>query len=370
MPQRVFDAHCYFPLLLYMTGLDGRQRLLGALLRPGNKNGTEGLDTLLKWAVRLLRARFPDAHIVLRGDSGFGTATMLRWCHALRIGYRLCVAQNPRLQALSIPVQLDAALLATFPVAGEDGQEFGECRYQAGTWRQAERVIVKAEVTQDKLNPRFMVTSEAETPETNYRQYCARGDRENRIKEFKLDLASGRASCHRFWAYQCRLLLHQAAYVLISVVQTALDGTAWAAAQVGTVRTRLLKIDARVVESCRQVWPHLPTSCPVQVIWALLGQLLYCADGDRAITGDAWTGGGGSRGSRTPAGRSVALETSWDGWHRGLAGHEGPHGRRWPTKNGPGDREKPVIRPGQRAHEYFGLALPAFACKPRRPWTA
>ena len=272
--NKFYDAHCYLPLLLYVTGPDGAQRLLGALLRPGNKKGTQGLGTLLKWAVRLLRQRFPGLRIVLRGDSGFGNATVLRWCQALQIGYRLCVAQNAVLQERSIAVQMDAALLVTHPRAGEDGQEFGEFRYQAGTWRQEERVIVKAEVTQGKLNPLFVVTSEYATPEAEYRHYCARGDRENRIKEFKLDLASGRTSCHRFWANQFRLLCHQAAYLLMSAVQTALAGTAWAAAQVGTLRTRLLKIGARVMESCRKVWLHLPSACPVQAIWLRLYQQL------------------------------------------------------------------------------------------------
>lgn len=269
-----YDAHCYLPLLLYVTGSDGQQRLLGALLRPGNAKGTKGLGTMVKWAVRLLRARFPGLKIVWRGDSGLGNATVLRWCHALGIGYRLCIAQNPVLQERSIAVQLDAALLATYPWLGDDGQEFGEFRYQAGTWQHEERVIVKAEVTQGKLSPRFVVTSEQEEPEAEYRAYCARGDRENRIKEFKRDLASGRTSCHRFWANQCRLLLHLAAAILMSVVQTALQGTAWAAAQVSTVRTRLLKIGGRVVESCRKVWLPLPTSCPVQAIWQVLQQRL------------------------------------------------------------------------------------------------
>jgi hypothetical protein len=269
-----YDEHCYLPLLLYVTGPDGPQRLLGALLRPGRVGGTQGLGTLLRWAVRLLRERFPSVRILLRGDSGFGNATVLRWCRAVKIGYRLCVAQNAVLQERSISVQLDAALQATFPQAGEDGQEFGEFRYQAQTWAQAERLIVKAEVTQGKLQARFVVTSEAETPEVEYRAYCARGDRENRIKEFKLDLASGRTSCHRFWANQCRLLLHLAASILMQAIQTAAQGTAWATAQVGTLRTRLLKVGARVVETCRKVWVHLPTACPVQDIWRRLHQRL------------------------------------------------------------------------------------------------
>jgi hypothetical protein len=269
-----YDAHGYLPLLCYVTGADGRQRLLGALLRPGTAKGVKGLQTMLKWAVRLLRARFPGITITLRGDSGFGNATVLRWCHQLGIGYLLCLPPNAVLQEKSIAVQLDAALLATYPRAGEDGQEFGDFRYQARSWRQDERVIVKAEVTQGKLNPRFVVTSAQGSPEATYRHYCARGDRENRIKEFKCDLASGRTSCHRFLANQCRLLLHAAAYVLMSTLQTALQGTAWATAQVGTLRTRLLKIGARIVESCRKVWLHLPTSCPVQPMWALLHQRL------------------------------------------------------------------------------------------------
>lgn len=273
--NKYYDAHCYLPLLLYVTGPDEQQRLLGALLRPGTVKGqATGLGTLLKWAVRLLRERFPHVKIVLRGDSGFGHAIVLRWCHALEIGYRLCMATNTVLRRLSIPVEIDAMLLATYPPAGSNGQAFGEFRYKAGTWKQEERMIVKSEITQDKSNPRFVITSEAEEPEEEYHQYCARGDRENRIKEFKLDLASGRTSCHAFLANQCRLLFHAAAYVLMSVVQTGLRGTAMATAQVETIRSRLLKIGARIRESCRRVVWHLPTSCPVQGLWQHLYQRL------------------------------------------------------------------------------------------------
>ena len=38
------------------------------------------------------------------------------------------------------------------------------------------------------------------TTEEVYDWYCERGDRENRIKEFKIDLSSGRTSCHKFLA--------------------------------------------------------------------------------------------------------------------------------------------------------------------------
>ncbi|NLN77423.1 MAG: hypothetical protein GX141_00685 [Armatimonadetes bacterium] len=38
------------------------------------------------------------------------------------------------------------------------------------------------------------------------------GDVENRIKELKGDLLSGKTSCHRFLANQFRLILHSAAF--------------------------------------------------------------------------------------------------------------------------------------------------------------
>lgn len=103
-----------------------------------------------------------------------------------------------------------------------------------------------------------------------YELYCGRGDQENRIKELKLDLESGRTSCHRFLANQMRLLLHLAAHVLWTVVRVAAEGTRWARAQVSKLQIQVLKVAARVRESTRRVWLHLCTSYPYQDEWRLL----------------------------------------------------------------------------------------------------
>jgi len=271
--NKFYDDHCYLPLLVYVTGGDGRQRLVGGLLRPGNVGATTGLRTVLARVVRLLRQRFPEVRIILRADSGFGVAEVLRWCHRLRIDYVLGLASNPVVARLSTPVQMDAAL--KYRWEGNGCREFGEFQYAAQSWEQPERVTVKAEITQGKLNPRYVVSSLQErTPEQVYDYYCARGDRENRIKELKLDLCSGRTSCHSFLANQARLLLHAVASALLAVVQAALAGTQWAAAQVSTLRTRLLKVGARVVQSCRRIRLHLPTAFPEREVWALLHRRL------------------------------------------------------------------------------------------------
>ncbi len=267
-----YDEHCYMPLYLHVTDATGRQRLLGTLLRPGNTAATKGVFGLLRRAVRLLRERFPQVKILLRADSGFGVASVMAWCEAHRIDYLLGLRSNQRLQTLSTPIQRDAAL--KYRWAGDGCKEYGEFFYKAGSWPHKRRVIVKAEITRGALNPRYVVTNLEGDPEAEYEHSCARGDRQNRIKEMKLGLESGRTSGHRFLANQVRLLLATAACVLMSVLQEALAGTRWATAQIATLRLRLLKVGASVVTTCRKIWVHLPSAYPDQDTWQHLARHL------------------------------------------------------------------------------------------------
>lgn len=261
-----YDTHCYLPLLLHVTGADGQIRLLAALLRPGNAGACDGLFSLLRGAARLLRERFPNIKIILRADAGFGVARVIHFCERRQLKFVLGLSKNNRLQTLSTPVQMDAAL--KYRWAGDGCREFGEFSYKAGTWRNRHRVIIKAEITRGELNPRYVVTSDTSlTPEEVYSYYCGRGDQENRIKEFKNDISGGRTSCHRFLANQFRLSLHVAAGALMGLIQQALAGTQWAKAQVQTIRLRILKVAVRIVETSRRIWLHLPTCFPESRTW-------------------------------------------------------------------------------------------------------
>jgi hypothetical protein len=260
-----YDEHCYVPLHLYVTGPDGRQRLLGALLRPGNASYRAGLFAMLRMAIRIMRARFPDVRIMLRADAGFGYGDVLSFCERHGLLYVIGLSSNKRLAVLSTEFQMRCAV--EHLRKGDACREYGEFGYKAEPWPRVRRVVVKVEITQGKLNPRFVVTNCGRTPARLYALYCERGDRENRIKELKLDLFSGRTSCHRFLANQMRLVLHAAAYVLMQTLQAAATGTAWANAQAATLRTRLLKVGGRVVESCRRICFHLPSSFPYQEAW-------------------------------------------------------------------------------------------------------
>lgn len=260
-----YGKHCYLPLYVHITAGDGRRRLVAALLRHGKAYATVGLYGVLRRVVRLLRDRFPDIKVILRADGSYGVEEVIRFCEESGVDYVLGLSTNKKLAELSTPVQMDAAL--KYKWEGNGCKEYGELSYQAKTWARARRVIVKAEITQGELAPRYVVTNLGRSPRRLYEFYCRRGDQENRIKEMKLDLASGRTSCHKFLANQFRLLLHTAGCMLMGTLSKALEGTAWAKAQVGTIRMRLLKVGARVVETCRRIWLHLPTCFPEKEAW-------------------------------------------------------------------------------------------------------
>jgi Transposase DDE domain group 1 len=285
--NRHYDCHCFLPLYLFVTDESGCQRLLSILLRPGKAGATLGLTGLLRQAVSLLRERFPHTKIVLRADAGFGCDKVLRLCDRLRIGYVLGLAQNSRLQEFSTSCQIRAAIRHKFE--GDGCREWGSFLYKAHSWHKERQVVVKAEVTRGELNPRYIVFGgnsgkdggepflSEKSPQDLYLFYCGRGDIENRIKEMKLDLNSGRTSCHSFLANQARLLLFAAAGVLLGVLKQAAFDTKWAKATLGTLRLRLLKVGARVVESYRKIWLHLPTSFPEQATWRTMHQRLLRA---------------------------------------------------------------------------------------------
>ena len=97
--------------------------------------------------------------------------------------------------------------------------------------------------------------------------YCRRGQAENHIKSWKTHLAADRTSCSKATANQFRLFLHAGAYWLMWGLRVSMPKRSmWRVAQFDTLRLRLIKIAARVVEMKTMIREHLPTSCPAQDI--------------------------------------------------------------------------------------------------------
>ena len=91
---------------------------------------------------------------------------------------------------------------------------------------------------------------------------------ENLIKLHKAQLSSDRMSCHSATANQVRLVLHTAAFWLMHALRAAIPQTSpLAKAEFTTIRQRLIKIGARVIEHTARIRIHLPTSCPERVLF-------------------------------------------------------------------------------------------------------
>jgi Transposase DDE domain group 1 len=267
-----YDTWCYLPLLAFVTfNQEREQYLCAAILRPGNASASLGALGVLRRLVPLLRTAFPKARLRVRLDGGFACPAVFEFLELERLDYVVAMGKNAVLDRAAAPAMIDARALHA--LSGQTAHVYTDSWYQARTWSQSRRVIIKAEVVQHpgrepRDNPRFIVTNLHQRPQWLYETvYCARGDIENRIKELHHDLAIGRTSCSRFWANQLRVLLTAAAYVLMQELRLRAARTSCARAQVGMLRLRLFKLGARVVGSARRIVLHLPVSSPYGSTW-------------------------------------------------------------------------------------------------------
>jgi hypothetical protein len=259
-----YRQHMYHPLLVF----DGEtHQLITAVPRPGNSHGSRGVVAVLKRVVAALRGRWPNVSIELRMDSGGAVPAIYDWCEAERIPYTIGLITNSRLTALAAPLAA-AAQWQRAETGAEKVRLLGETSYQAESWDQPRRVIIKAEVLPKGPNTRFVVTTRPDSPEPLYAWYVARGDGENAIKDLKVACFADRLSCHCFWANQFRLLLHAAAYWLLDTLRRWLLATRRVERmQLDTLRLRLLKVGGRVWQRADQVRLRLAASHPGQPLW-------------------------------------------------------------------------------------------------------
>ena len=140
------------------------------------------------------------------------------------------------------------------------------------SWSHSRRVVCKVEYGVKGTNIRFVVTSittNKMAPGELYTQkYCPRGEMENRFKE-QLELFSDRTSTHTFAGNQLRLWFSSLAYVLMNALRSkCLIKTELRNAQVGTIRTKLLKLGALITVSPRRILIAITSSCPYKHIFA------------------------------------------------------------------------------------------------------
>ena len=142
---------------------------------------------------------------------------------------------------------------------------FAETRHKAGSWDKERRVAARIEATRLGLDIRFIVTNlrDGSAEQLYETLYCARGQAENLITLHKAQLASDRTSCRSALANQVRRVLHTAAYWLMLAVRDAIPKARdLAKAEFATLRLKLLKIAARIVEMASRVRLAFAAACP------------------------------------------------------------------------------------------------------------
>lgn len=266
------DTWCYLPMFGFVSvDGDSEHYLFCARLRPGTAKETRGVIPMLRRVVEKIRTAFGHRqYILVRLDAGFANPQLLDELEELEVKYVVGLPNNAKLNKWAKRRLPRVRRLAR--ESGQSEREFDERLYAAGSWPHKRRVILKAEAIpyagrQMKNNPRFVVTNLRHKPERVYEIYCGRGDAENRIKELKCDLAIDRTSCSSFVANQVRVVMTTAAYLLFQELRWQLRKTKLKRAQVGRLRTTLLKVSARVTESVRRIVFHLPTSYAFEKLW-------------------------------------------------------------------------------------------------------
>ena len=259
-----YGERCFLPIHVYDTATG---RPVAMLLRTGKTPSGAEMASHIRRLIRRIEKRWPDTAITLRGDGHYGRPEIMAWCEANEVDYVFGLPGNRTLHAEPVIVAAADAVCVdratrTLPVL----RHYTETCYAAKSWGGTDRrVVARIEASTMGLDIRFVVTSLKDgAAERIYDTlYCARGQAENLIKMHKTQMKSDRTSCRCANANQMRLILHTAAYWLMWTVRQALPETAaLRVAEFATIRLRLIKVAARVIETASRVRIALASACP------------------------------------------------------------------------------------------------------------
>jgi hypothetical protein len=250
-----YDERCFLPIHVYDVATS---RPLAVLLRPGKTPSGQEVTGHLRRLVRRIRRHWPTTRITLRRPE------VMDFCEQNDIDFVFGLSGNGTLdravEIIADDIRTRRALVQVPLLRG-----YAETMYRAKSWSKPRRACVRIEATSLGLDIRYVVTSlAAGSAEHIYDTlYCARGQAENLIKMHKGQLASDRTSCRSPLANQMRLILHTAAYWLMLTLRDAIPKAhALAKAEFATIRLRLIKLGARVIETASRIRLAFAAACP------------------------------------------------------------------------------------------------------------
>jgi hypothetical protein len=264
-----YRQHQYLPLLVF-EGTSGFP--LACWLRPGTMHGACGVVEVLRHLVERLRRQWPEAEIRVRADNGLAVPAVFDYCEEAKLGYALGYANNPVLTRASEHWLDEVQLVHRFYGYRDPHVRRYEqiTDYQAGTWPQPRRVVVKVEVTPQGSQRRYVVTNLPESARQLYQDfYVQRGDvPEGPIGELKNGLSADRLSSCGFCANALKMLVTVTAYALVVLYRQACAAVEGVGnADVETLRSRLWKVPAEVTREAGVVRVSLPGDWDHRQVW-------------------------------------------------------------------------------------------------------
>jgi hypothetical protein len=258
-----YGTRCFLPLHVYDTATG---RPVAMLLRTGKTPSGAEIAGHVRRLHRRIEKRWPNTRIILRGDGHYGRPEIMAWCEANTVDYVFGLPGNRTLHADPVIVAAaDAICVDRATRALPALRRYAEASYAAKSWGDTgRRVVARIEASTMGLDIRFVVTSlKRGSAEHIYDTlYCALGQAENLIKLHKTQLNSDHTSCRSANANQMRLFLHTAAYWLMWRLRQALpQSTALRTAEFATLRLRLIKVAARVIETATRIRIAFASAC-------------------------------------------------------------------------------------------------------------
>ena len=267
-----YSANGYHPLVAF-DGLTGD--FIKAELRAGNVYTSRQVTRFLGPILSSYSKKYSNITRFIRADSGFSTPELYKLIEQNSAFYaiRLKAYKTLYKKAINITERMDKACkdnIYDYKVI------YGEIRFKVSNWDKERRVVVKIEKPEGQMcyNYTFVVTNMTSTPKKVIMFYSNRGTMENFIKESKHGFAFDSMSSSSYIANANKLQLAMLAYNFNNWFRRLALSKSMKLIRMETIRLKLIKVAAKVINSSRYLTFKLCSSCPYKhEFWDTLNRI-------------------------------------------------------------------------------------------------
>ena len=280
------------PLATTISTQGSAPLIAGVRLRAGKAGSGKGAATMVAEAIATARRAGASGQILVRGDSAYGSSTVVAACLKAGVQFSLVLTKNPSVARAIETIEEDAWQAVKYPGSFTDPDtgelisdaEVAEVEFTAFTSTQhpvTARLIIRRVRDQTKLDELFPVWRHHPFF-TNSTEKVAAADLTHRrhaivetvfadlINGALAHMPSGRFSANSAWTI-CAAITHN----LMRAISTLTHSTIMAVARGSTLRRQIINVPARLARPQRRPWLHLPEHWPWATQWSRLWDSVF-----------------------------------------------------------------------------------------------